>query len=280
MRSPHEDLETTSAPVPCSATADGQTMPAAGDHREIPMRTASVAMRVGATRVELRFDVPTVPVESASLLPLLRSLTDTLVGIAAEETRARGLSISCRKGCGACCRQLVPISEMEVVALRRLVAALPEPRRSTVIERFERGIARLAEAGLMNTLRHPESVDSDEAELVGLDYFAQRVACPFLEDESCSIHAERPLACREYLVTSPAAHCTHPSSDSVQCVPVPAKLSRAVRRIHTEHEPPFEPWIPMILALDWPIADRPLQSATSMVTRAFARLTGAEIPDP
>jgi hypothetical protein len=33
-------------------------------------------------------------------------------------------------------------------------------------------------------------------------YFLQGVACPFLEAESCGIHPDRPLACREYLVTS------------------------------------------------------------------------------
>jgi Fe-S-cluster containining protein len=34
--------------------------------------------------------------------------------------------------------------------------------------------------------------------------------CPFLEDESCSIHPDRPLVCREYLVTSPAELCAGP----------------------------------------------------------------------
>jgi Fe-S-cluster containining protein len=247
---------------------------------EIPMQTANVALRVGGKRVAFGFDVPTIPVEPVALLPLFRSITDTLVDIAAEETRARGLSISCRKGCGACCRQLVPISEMEATAIRRLVASLPEPRRSTVVERFVRGVARLREAGLLETLRHPESVDAEKAEQVGLDYFAQGVACPFLEDESCSIHPERPLACREYLVTSPASNCTHPSSNRVQCVPVPAKPSRAVRRIGDERAPDFEPWIPMILALDWPVAERSPQNGTTMVARAFAHLTGADIPTP
>lgn len=266
--------------APDATSAMESTSPPDGDPSEIPMRAASVTLRVGGKRVAFRFDVPTVPVESAALLPLFRSVTDTLVDIAGEEARVRGLSISCRKGCGACCRQLVPISEMEVIAIRRLVASLPEPRRSMVIERFEQGAARLAEAGLVDTLRHPETVNSDSAEAVGLDYFAQGIACPFLEDESCSIHPERPLACREYLVTSPASNCTHPSSDRVQCVPVPAKMSRAVRRIENEQAPDFEPWIPMILALGWPVAERSPQTGTSMVARAFAHLTGAEIPDP
>ena len=273
-------LDSHRAAPASSGVAAAETVPAAAVDGEIPMQTASVTLRVGGKRVALRFDVPTIPIQSTALLPLFRSITDTLVGIAAEETQARGLSISCRKGCGACCRQLVPISEMEVIAIRRLIGSLPEPRRSMVIERFERGVVQLGEAGLLETLRHPERVDADKAERVGLDYFAQGVACPFLEEESCSIHPERPLACREYLVTSPASNCTHPSSDRVQCVPMPAKPSRAVRRIDRECAPNVEPWIPMILALDWPVAERSPQNGTTMVARAFAHLTGADIPTP
>ncbi len=41
-------------------------------------------------------------------------------------------------------------------------------------------------------------------------YFHLGIACPFLEDESCSIHADRPISCREYLVTSPAVNCADP----------------------------------------------------------------------
>lgn len=255
--------------------------PGDGGDVEIPMRSANVALRVGGARVTLRFNVPTAPVASVALLPLFRSLADTLVDIASEESRARGLSISCRKGCGACCRQLVPISEMEVIAIRRLVADLPEPRRSTVVERFARGVALFKDAGMMETLCHPESVDAETAEGVGLDYFAQGVACPFLDDESCSIHPDRPLACREYLVTSPASNCTHPSSERVQCVPVRAKVSRAVRYIEHERRPAFEPWIPMILALEWPVPnDRPRQAGTTMVARAFSRLTDTDVREP
>jgi len=275
------DSTTPAPPVPIKEAVAKGAKPNGCDNAEIPMQSASVTLRVGARRVALSFGVPSIPVESAALLPLFRSLTDTLVDIAAEETRSRGLSISCRKGCGACCRQLVPISEMEVMALRRLVAELPEPRRSAVVERFERGVATFAQAGLMETLRHPETVDAERAERVGLDYFMQGVACPFLDDESCSIHPDRPLACREYLVTSPAANCAYPSSASVQCVPVPAKVSRAVRRIEDERSPSFEPWIPMILALEWPLAnERPAQAGTAMLARALSRLTGTTVPEP
>ena len=59
------------------------------------------------------------------------------------------------------------------------------------------------------------------------------VPCPFLEDESCSIHPERPLVCREYLVTSPAALCAGPTQEGVTPVAVP-KVSMAARGLQDD----------------------------------------------
>ena len=50
----------------------------------------------------------------------------TVVGVAVEDAVAEGETISCKKGCGACCRQLVPISQVEARRIRDLVEAMPE----------------------------------------------------------------------------------------------------------------------------------------------------------
>ena len=69
------------------------------------------------------------------------------------------------------------------------------------------------------------------------------VPCPFLEDESCSIHPERPLVCREYLVTSPAALCAGPTQEGVTPVAVP-KVSMAARGLQDEGDD----WFPLATA--------------------------------
>ena len=72
------------------------------------------------------------------------------------------------------------------------------------------------------------------------------IPCPFLEDESCSIHPARPLVCREYLVTSPAELCAGPAQEGVTPVPVP-KLSMAARRLQEDGED----WFPLATLLAW-----------------------------
>jgi Fe-S-cluster containining protein len=246
------------------------------------MRTATVDLTVAGKKVHFKLSVPAGPTRPIDLLPVFRSLTDTFVRIAVENAETDGRTISCRKGCGACCRQLVPISEIEVESIRKLVDGLPEPRRREIVERFEKATRQLEEADLLETLRVPNQVTRETIHSLGGAYFAQGIPCPFLENESCSIHPDRPLACREYLVTSPAANCAKPSAESVRCVTMPTKVSRAVRHLDTGKPNRSATWIPMILALEWPLADPGSAEApagTASVVKLFEQLTGAEIPN-
>jgi len=245
------------------------------------MRTATVDLKVARSKLRFKLTVPDDATRKIELLPLFRSLADTIVDAAVDDAKASGYTISCRKGCGACCRQVVPISDVEADSIRQLVDALPEPRRGTVVERFERARQTLADAGLLETLRESRRVPASEAEALGIAYFRLGIPCPFLEDESCSIHAERPLACREYLVTTPAANCAQPTPDTIHCVPVPARVSRAIRRIDEDLPPHEEPWIPLVLALEWALPDDSARrSGTSMVARALSFLTGKDVAEP
>ena len=245
------------------------------------MRTATVDLKVARSRLQFKLTVPDGPTRKIELLPLFRALAETIVDAAVDDAKACGYTISCKKGCGACCRQLVPISDVEAESIRELVDTLPEPRRTAIVERFERARQKLADAGLLETLRASRRVPASEAEALGIAYFSLGLPCPFLEDESCSIHAERPLACREYLVTTPAANCAQPTRDTIHCVPVPARVSRAIRRIDEDVPPHEEPWIPLVLALEWPLPDDPARrSGTSMVARALSFLTGKDVAEP
>ena len=64
--------------------------------------------------------------------------------------------------------------------------------------------------------------------------------------------AERPITCREYLVTSPAEYCAQPGSKGVRRVKLPLQVFNAVARWQVpplEHI--FERWVPLILAPEW-----------------------------
>jgi hypothetical protein len=101
-------------------------------------RTANVKLSIGGNSIEMQLSVPAGPVRPAQLLPVLQSLTNAVVEIATDAVEAEGKRISCQAGCGACCRQLVPISEVEAGHIAELVENLPEPVKiSRGLLRFE-----------------------------------------------------------------------------------------------------------------------------------------------
>src|SRR4051812_4274758 len=89
--------------------------------------TANVELTVNGKRIGMQIRVPAGKVRPAELLPMYRGLSERLTALAVQSAHASGHSITCKKGCGACCRQLVPISALEARELVRLVARMPEP---------------------------------------------------------------------------------------------------------------------------------------------------------
>jgi len=199
--------------------------------------------------------VPAGATTVGEMLPLARALADTIVGEAVRLVQEAGESISCTSGCGACCRSLVAISQPEARDLHDLVAALPEARRAVVQQRFRLARRRLEAAGLLDQMRDFDSwTDADYQSMVGA-YFALGIACPFLEQESCSIYARRPITCREFLVTSPPRLCARQDSGGMKQVRLPLRLFNAVARWQVPAQGEFmERWVPLILALDWAAA--------------------------
>jgi Fe-S-cluster containining protein len=246
--------------------------------------TAHVGLAIAGHVVRTDITVPSKPVKIGDMLPVFQSLSDLVVRTTVESVEVQGQTISCCKGCGACCRQLVPIAEPEARRIRDLVEALREPRRSTVRARFAEARRRLEEAGLLETLRHPDQWSTDAFNPVGLKYFAQHIACPFLEDESCSIHPDRPMACREYLVTSPAANCAHPSPETIDRVKMPKSVWSAVARLDAVGPADrFIRWVPLILALEWAEAhpeDPPRRPAPEFLCALLEQLTGTAVEPP
>jgi Fe-S-cluster containining protein len=210
----------------------------------------SVDIRTATGPVRGRVAIDTGPMRLADLVPSAWEITDLLVSRAAVREARAGRAISCRAGCGACCRQMVPLSAPEALHLREQVAALERGRREELGKRFARIGAELESRGLRESfLGHDPAIGVPRP--VALEYFLLGLPCPFLESESCSIHPERPIACREYNVTSPASYCPAPHEQPVRCVPMPVPLSTALAQLTAELTGTRSQFIPLTLALGW-----------------------------
>jgi Fe-S-cluster containining protein len=246
--------------------------------------TAEVDVSIGTRRLHAKVSVPARPTRLIELLPLAQNLAGAVVGAAVQEAEEEGKSISCKKGCGACCRQLVPISQTEARRIRDVVEEMPEPRRSEVRARFDAAREGLRDAGILDKLLAREDWPTSGVEEVGLEYFRAGIPCPFLEDESCSIHPDRPITCREYLVTSPAEHCARPTRETIETARIPLKVWTAVARF--DKLPPgkrFLRWVPLVLAPEWTDANpdqTPPRPGPELLKELFEHMTGQEVPAP
>jgi Fe-S-cluster containining protein len=209
--------------------------------------TGQGTLKIGEQAMTIRFAVPGKLCGAEALLPDLRRLAGQVTDHAVEAVAKEGQRVSCAKGCGACCRQMVPVSPVEARELARIVAAMPPARAAAVRERFAAARRRIEAANL-----GPQGNPDEDQAVFGpysLAYFRQGVPCPFLEDESCSIHPERPLVCREYLVTSPPEVCSTIGAGRVRRVPVPLSVWAVLARADSD-DGRLE-WMPLIESLDY-----------------------------
>lgn len=190
--------------------------------------------------------VPAGSSHSSAVVPALHRICDALISDQIASTLGDGTDISCRPGCGACCRQLVPILESEAAYLAGIVAAMSAEGRQTVLTRRRQVLDVLESRGLLGVLRRFRGLNRSDRREVVVAYFRLGLACPFLEDESCSIYADRPLACREYLVTSPPEGCGGFGNVPVEKVPMPNSLLNRLLATNADGNG----WAPLVLALE------------------------------
>lgn len=251
-------------------------MPMSIDPQSAPRVTARTTMTIAGEEVQLELTVPAGPIRPRDLLPVLDPLADLIVDIATRQVEQQGKQISCQKGCGACCRQLVPLAPADAYRIRQVVEQLPDARRIEVERRFAEAREKLQAAGMWDRLQRTEKFVDDRPIESAMEYFRLGIPCPFLEEESCSIHADRPITCREYLVTSPAIHCAAPTKETIETVPMPAKVWTSLARLEGGSDPKT-PWVPLIGALEWtsthpePAAD---ESGPQLLQRYMQTLSG------
>lgn len=191
-------------------------------------------------------------------------LTELYEAKAAAEARA----ISCRKGCGACCRQPVPISAAEAFMLERTVSEFPALRRTRTRRQFTAALTA-AQEGL------PQGGWFSE----GPAYFRLGIACPFLVRESCSIHPARPAACREHLVTTSPAHCAEFPSPFVRMLPMEAPVQAMLSALCAELLGAAPEMIPLVCALEWAEAHRE-ESGRRWEAGYLLRKVAGHMPSP
>lgn len=252
--------------------------------------TGKINLKIAGRSLEMEMTVPTKPVKPQRMLPVFQQMTNSFVEMSVRETEAAGRKISCKAGCGACCRQGVPLAEVEAYQIAELVESMEEPRRTRIKKRFADACEHFRQINWFERMENCEELKKTEEkefvmkelESAVLEYFYQGIPCPFLENESCSIHENRPLSCREFLVTSPAENCDHPTAETIKKVKLLTKLSQYLLSISSSENSMKMGFVPLISALEFAAEfpeNFPERPGQRWVTEFFENLAQTEIPD-
>lgn len=193
------------------------------------------------------------------MVPALHDVSDAVSTVSAP--------VTCGPGCGACCRQLVPVTGPEIGFLQSVIDQLPISERRSVHRAQREALAAFRRGGF-EPADGLAGMPPEELRPIGARWFALGIPCPFLIDECCSIYEWRPLICREYLVTSSRSACSTPGRGLIsRWVPPVSIWSRVIRsQIRTLA------WMPLAHALE----ASPLRTPVGTGPELLARLLSAE----
>lgn len=222
---------------------------------QTPVEHFEISLQTPSGEVSTAVGVPTSFVPVTAILPLMRSLGEEVQTLELAQVREAGQTVSCQKGCAACCRMLVPISVPEAFALAQSIDRLAPQERERLLSKIDVAQQQLARAGVLqqlSALAESPNPGSDEAiEPLNRAYYALRMPCPFLDNEVCSIYDDRPAACRELAVTSPATDCQNMTNPTIRPVPVAVRISTALSLLWADLTATAPRLIPLPLAIDW-----------------------------
>lgn len=194
----------------------------------------------------------------SELVGLARSISGSIVALATDHAAQQGKTISCQRGCTHCCRQLVPVAPLEAKRLAEVIAAMPAEQRRVIGERFQEALQTLEKAGLVRAkpARGLRAMTSKETDVVAAwndvsrRYYELRLDCPFLENDSCVIYEERPIACREYNAVTPSEMCEN-FDPGIETLERPVRLGEALTQAGNEVAKAKDMAIALPLVLEW-----------------------------
>lgn len=147
--------------------------------------------------------------ETETVMMAIYAEIDTVVADELAALKADGITPTCGKGCGSCCRHFVVISAPEAEVLAAHV------RRTYNAEQQQALRKRTKAWHAWDTLlRTGDNSGHHDA------------CCPFLIDESCSVYSVRPSICRSHHAISSCPEACLPSHD-------PRSLQKPVRKLVT-----------------------------------------------
>ncbi|MEG6615607.1 YkgJ family cysteine cluster protein [Peptococcaceae bacterium 1198_IL3148] len=128
-----------------------------------------------------------------------------------ETSAVQGRKVTCTKGCDSCCHEQVLAQGIEGLVAAAWINKQPRSLRKNILKKLDKWMKELKNAGINLHLCSPEEIYSEANK-----YWESKIACPFLNNNICSIYPARPFACRTMLVASDPQECSKNKVNAVR----------------------------------------------------------------
>ena len=160
------------------------------------MDVVKTELKVVDELLPLRIGVHNSTAKLADLAPIARELSSKIADVGLRHFKRNGKTFPCRKGCATCCHYIVVLAAPDAFRLVEEVHKMLPQRRTEVKKSF-----RKANEWFEQHTGNFQQTD-------GLSWSGKlRYPCPFLHNNHCTIYENRPIICREWIVTGTEQKC-------------------------------------------------------------------------
>jgi Fe-S-cluster containining protein len=192
---------------------------------------------IAGKKIPFHINVTAKNATLADIVPLARKISTKLAAVFTADLVEKGYSIPCCKGCCACCSSLIPLSVPEAFRLREELLAMP----NDVSNQIMRSCINTAEKILDKAQRTAQMEGFSKngkprISQINKWYGELKLPCPFLSESLCTLYEQRPLACREHIVTGSSASCQIKSKCRPNVAIMPVSVLEALGQLTSELE--------------------------------------------
>ncbi len=223
------------------------------ERRQSGAKTLGFELDILGEPVPFDLEVADRSARLADIAPLAQTVSTRLCMATLDRLRTKGSCVPCRKGCSACCSYLVPLSVPETFRIAEELRAMPADESRPLMQ-SSLDTARTILERMPSDFEVDESATANDgirSKQLGDWYAGLGLACPFLSDGLCVPYEQRPIACREHMVTSPETSCDIAGNDEPDAVKMPVSVLECLGQLTAELEDREVEAVMLPLALPW-----------------------------
>jgi len=197
----------------------------------------SFELEIAGKTIPFDINVTTEKATLADIVPLARKLASKLAITVRESIKEKGQSVPCRKGCCACCNSLIPMSVPEVFRMSEELLLMPTETSNRILRDCIHTAEKILEKSRRtDCLKDFSKNGKPRISQINKWYGELKLTCPFLSEGLCILYEQRPLACREHIVTGTSNPCQKDHKCRPNVVQMPVSILETLGQLAGELE--------------------------------------------